>query len=81
MSLFGGKKMALMIAASAATSAGKAMEFADDDNVGLDDKLGKAFEVAGDATLKYLGGKGDWRSGMKAAGEALVALSEDESII
>lgn len=50
------KQMVFMIAGMSLSSAGVAMEMQDVDNVGADDKGGKALEILGKGCLQYASG-------------------------
>lgn len=72
------KKMVLLIAGSSAQGAGQTMQYMDSDNVGLDDKVGKALELTGRGVAQYASGnvKG-WRDTVRLAGQTLIDLADD----
>lgn len=74
------KKTILIMVGGTAASTGTMLKAIDDDSKGLDDKVGEALTLAGNGVIQYAAGKGGWRAGIRAAGQSLIDLANDESI-
>jgi hypothetical protein len=71
------KKTVLLMAGGAASSTGTMLKAIDDNNTGVDDKMGEAISLAGNGMMQYAAGKGGWRTAIRAAGQALIDLADD----